>query len=764
MRQKIECKERTAKSREQRAKSKELRAESKDSMLYALRFRVGSCSTLCALCFMLIVFWGCATTKSSNADALTIQEPTVITGIDIQDNAFTVTADKPFIYTIYKPGDLYKIVIDMPDVTIGNYNKRIVSNKAGLTEIVPSQIESPSIIARLEVLLQTPSSIQQEYKNNVLTVKLEENTTEKEPSPIVQVSMNEETKPELTFPEKRKLISESPMPKATEVSNIAFESSPDAVKVLIKGNGSMVPNIFPLDNRIVIDIQDVVMNATIPSTVISPVKGIRSGKHDDKIRLVLDIKEEAMFDVDAAGDSIIVSFKRKEIPSLALARLSEEEMEVEQEIEDFEEKEISLNDRCQAYLHGRENINFDFQDQDIVPVFRLFADISGCNLFVHPDVKGKATMKFRDVPWNQALDTILKTFSLGRSVEGNIIRIAPHTVFVKESEEKAKAEEAGIKAEPLETMIFPISYADVSSVEAAIKNAKILSPRGNINLDKRTSTMIVKDIPSVFPEVENLLSTLDRPTPQVLIEARIVEVNTASTMELGIQWGINIHSTDTLMSAGGLSGVPNLLTGPFTGGNYLVDFPSKSAGPLSGSGITFGILNPARTIGLDLQLSALETTGKGKVISNPKILTVDKGKAKILQGKSIPVRKLTPEGTISTEFKDVTLELLVTPHITPDKSIGMSVEIKKEELDATVPSVEGVPGTDKKEANTNVIIKDGETVVIGGMYKIQENESQSGVPGLMKIPILGWLFKSDLRTTTTNELLIFITPRIVEKP
>ncbi len=413
---------------------------------------------------------------------------------------------------------------------------------------------------------------------------------------------------------------------------------------------------------------------------------------------------------------------------------------------------------------GREKINFDFQDQDIVPIFRLFADISGCNLFIHPEVKGRATMKFRDVPWNQALDTILKTFSLGKSIEGNIIRIAPHTVFAKESEEKAQAEEAEIKAEPLETKMFPISYAEVSAVESAIRNAKILSPRGNINVDKRTSTLIVKDIPSVFTEVENLLFTLDRPTPQVLIEARIVEVNTASTRDLGIQWGVNIHTTDTLMSVGGLSGVPTLSSGPFTGGNYIVDFPSKSAGPLSGSGITFGILNPAKTLGLDLQLSALETAGKGKVISNPKILTVDNGKAKILQGKSVPVRKLTTEGTISTEFKDVTLELTVTPHITPDKSIGMSVEIKKEELDPTVPSVEGVPGTDKKEANTNVIIKNGETVVIGGMYKITENESRSGVPGLMKIPILGWLFKSDLRETTTNELLIFITPRIVEKP
>ena len=321
--------------------------------------------------------------------------------------------------------------------------------------------------------------------------------------------------------------------------------------------------------------------------------------------------------------------------------------------------------------------------------------------------------------------------------------------------------EAQVKAEPLETRIFRISYADVAAVEAAIKPSKILTPRGSINVDKRTSTMLVKDVASVFPEIDNLLTSLDKPTPQVMIEARIVEVNTNSEYELGIQWGINLNLTNTLGSIGGLKGVPLLSTGAVTGKNYLVDFPATGVGPLSGSGFTFGIIDPSKSIGLDMQLSAIETMGKLKVVSNPKILTVDNEKAKILQGKSIPVRKLTTEGTVSTEFKDVTMELTVTPHITPDNSISMSVEIKKEELDPTVPSVEGVPGTDKKEANTKVIIKDGETIVIGGMYKVTTNDSQSGVPGLMNIPLLGWLFKSNKTSQNTSELLIFITPRIL---
>ena len=737
---------------------------------------------LCALSLTLFVCLGCASAKNKGKAALQPQEPTVITGIEIQDNMLTIKANKPFIYTIYKPGDPYKMVVDLPDVAMGAFDKKIVSHKKGITEVTPFQIDSPSLMARLELLLQTPSHIEQSYKSNTLTIKIKEDAPPAQAESPRDIKVTDllmdpatpepsrqgETKPDRSaaMSQAAENMRTAPLPNATEISSITFERGMRDVKLIIKGNGSMIPNVFPLDDRIVIDISDVVLNTMLPPTVVSPVKGIRSGNHDDKLRLVLDLKEQTSFDVAAIGDSIIVTLKNPgtEGPGVSMANASSEKDETAMEPEEAPVSPELAGSKCADFLSGKENVNFDFQDQDIVPILRLFADISGCNLFIHPDVKGKATMKFRDVPWTQALDTILKTFSLNKSVEGNIIRIAPNSVFAKESEEKARVMEAQVKAEPLETKIYNISYADVGVVENAIKSSKLLTSRGSISVDKRTSTMLIKDVASVFPEVENILATLDKPTPQVLIEARIVEVNTNSERDLGIQWGINFQSPNTLASAGGLNGVPLVSTGPFTGKNYLVDFPATSAGPLSGSGFAFGIINPQHTVGLDMQLSAIETMGNLKVISNPKILTVDNGKAKILQGKSVPVRKLTTEGTVSTEFKDVTLELNVTPHITPDKSISMSIEIKKEDLDPTVPSVEGVPGTDKKEANTNVIIKDGETIVIGGMYKVTTNDSESGVPGLMRIPILGWLFKSNSVSTTTNELLIFITPRILEKP
>jgi type IV pilus assembly protein PilQ len=719
----------------------------------------------------MIIISGCATTGVEQPSQL--ENPNVITGIDLQDYAVTVTADRPFTYIIYRSSDPYRMVVEFPDVNIGAFNSKIASNKAGITEIVPSQVESPAFVAKFEMLLQTPSEVESEYKNNVLIIKIKkEEATEKKELPAEESPKNVvkeepikekvlETKNlEPAAPEQKPPLPASNGPKATEISDISFEKSDGILKVVIKGNGSITPNVFPLDNRIVIDVPDVVMKAQIPSTVMSPLKGIRSGKHRDKIRLVLDLKEKTNFDVAAIGDSIVIALQgpEKEPPPLApipaiptIAQKPEEK------------KQVAEVKEPEAFGEGKytgKKISLDFQDADIVPIFRLLSDISGYNIVVNPEVKGKITMKLINVPWDQALDIMLKTFSLGKTVEGNILRVVPYTVLAKESEEAVRAKEAESKAEPLETKIYPISYADVSVVEKSIKDSKILTPRGSISVDKRTSSMVIKDIEGVFPQVENLLATLDRPTPQVMIEARIVEINTNSERELGIQWGLNYKAPNTLSALGGSSGLGR---GAFTGDSFLVDFPAGIA-PGGGSGINFGILSPDRTFGLDLQLSAIEKTGNGKVISNPRILTVDNGAAKIKQGKSIPIRKLTTEGTISTEFKDIDIELNVTPHIAPDKTIVMAIEIKKEELDPTVPSIEGVPGTDKKEAKTSVIIKDGETVVIGGMYKINTDNSETGVPGLMKIPILGWLFKLDKTTVRTSELLVFITPRIVEKP
>jgi len=688
-----------------------------------------------ALCFMFIVFCSSLASGSVKESKQSADTP-VITGIDIQDYSVTIRVSKPFTYTLYKPGDPFKVVVELLNVNTGTFNKKILSDKAGITEIVPSQIDTP-FMARLEVLLQTPSVAEPEYKDNELKIR------------IKRESSKELTKEKVDLAAHEGMA----LPKATEITNISFERSAEIVKVLIKGNGSMTPNIFPLDERIVIDIPDVVMKAELPTTVISPLKGIRSGKHDDKVRLVIDIKEKTDFGVTTIGDSIVVTL------SPPMAQKPEEIVEATEEA--TEPMPIT-----EGKYTGKK-ISLDFQDADVVPIFRLLADISGYNIVVSPEVKGRLTMKLISVPWDQALDIILKTFSLGKTVENNIIRIASHTAFARENEEAARAKESELKAIPLETKIFPISYADVSNVERAIKDSKILSSRGSISVDKRTSTLTVNDIGIVLSQIENILATLDKPTPQVLIEARIVEVSTKDATALGIQWGIS-HATATNPQTASkpFRGYSSLNAGPFTGRNFMVDFPAAGVGAGAGAGFAFGILDSTRTMGLDLQLSALASLERSKIISNPRIVTTDNEKASIMQGTSEPFPKVDVQsGQTSVEFKDIAITTEVTPHVTPAGSINMLVTVRKEDILGTrIIANSEVPRTSKVESDTKVLIQNGETLVIGGVLKRSEKQTSSGIPGLMNIPVLGWLFKSKSTEESVTELLIFITPRIVEKP
>ncbi len=691
--------------------------------------------SLMSFCLIFIMS-ACATTGDVKESA--IPEGKVITAIDLQDYSVTVKVDKPFSYALYKSDDPYKIIVELLDVNSGVFNKKIVSDKAGITEVVPSQIDSP-FMTRLEILLQTPTTAEPEYKDKELKIRVREESPKGEV--ITEAARTAEEMAGMREPEPAEPEREA-LQKATEITSISYEKTPDVTKVLVKGNGSMNPSVVPLENRIVVDVPGVDMKAQIPSEVVSPLKGIRSGKNDGQVRLVFDLKEKTVFDVTTIGDTIVVAL------SSPIAHNSKEKIGVKELTPATESK------------FGGKRISLDFQDADIVPIFRLLADISGYNIVVSPEVKGKLTMKLLNVPWDQALDIILKTFSLGKTVENNIIRIAPHTAFAKESEEAARAKESELKAVPLDTKIFPISYADVKDIEKSMKDAKILSSRGSISVDKRTSSVAVNDVASVFPQVENLLKTLDKPTPQVLIEARIVELSTSDVVSLGIQWGVSQTGGSTPFR--GFSG---LTPAPFTGKNFMVDFPASGVGAGAGAGFAFGILNSSRTEGLSLQLSALERLERSKLISNPRVVTADNEKASIMQGTSVPYPKVDVQsGQISVEYKDVVILIEVTPHITPTGDVTTLIFVKKEDiLSETEIGGNPVPVTSKIESSTKVLVQTGQTIVIGGILRKTEKEGFSGVPGLMKIPVLGWLFKTKTTSEQTTELLIFITPRVLER-
>jgi type IV pilus assembly protein PilQ len=410
---------------------------------------------------------------------------------------------------------------------------------------------------------------------------------------------------------------------------------------------------------------------------------------------------------------------------------------------------------------GRK-ISLDFQDADINNVLRLLADVSGLNIVISDDVKGKMTLKLINVPWDQALNIVLKMNNLGQAREGNIIRVATFANITKQQDDEAHAKEASIKAEDLVTKVIYVNYAKAEELAATMK--KNLSPRGDITVDERTNTMIVKDIERHVNEVVALAKTLDAQTPQVQIEARIVQADTSFARSLGIQWGagftgINSNNVIGIQGINTAPGVTQPGFGTFVP-NFAVNMPANVSGlnAVPSVGFNFGRFtdNP---INLDLRLSAGELNGLTKTISSPKITTLNNVKAKIEQGESIPYQTSSSNTGPTTTFVDANLTLEVTPHITPDRSIIMKVKAARNSIGSF--SGPAGPSISKREALTTVLVKDGETTVIGGIFVDESKNTETGIPLLSKIPILGWLFKNEAKTDTKNELLIFLTPKIV---
>lgn len=454
----------------------------------------------------------------------------------------------------------------------------------------------------------------------------------------------------------------------------------------------------------------------------------------------------------------------KEIPKYKYPREVEEEKEELPPHLPIIQKPPEIPEASVTGKYTGRKISLDFEDADILSILRLISEVSGINIIASPEVKGKVTVKMLNVPWDQALDIILKTHGMGKVFEDNIIRVVPLTALTKERDDLAKAKEAEAKAEDLVSKIIPLGYSKPGPMKDAIEKAKVLSPRGNVSIDERTNTLIVKDIAKNLAEAESLIKVLDKPTPQVSIEAKIVEASTSFIRELGIQWGFkNIadaahgnplpYTFPHSMKIGG-----STLTGGtgMSGNPWAINLPAPvGVGSGGALGLTFGSIT--NTFTLDLQLSALEGIGQGKILSNPKIITLDNEEALIKQGRSIPYITVSAEGT-QTIFREAVISLTVTPTITPGGAISIKLLVTKDE-----PGAEVAAGTiiERREAKTNVLVQDGETIVIGGIITSKKTGGMSGVPLLHKIPILGWLFKKETLREETSELLIFITPRIV---
>jgi type IV pilus assembly protein PilQ len=477
----------------------------------------------------------------------------------------------------------------------------------------------------------------------------------------------------------------------------------------------------------------------------------------DKAGFIIELRQPVPYYIEHTDNLILFHFAASTIPPKPLdkANLPPWEKVLSQTITKAKPVEATetVEQKKMAVKTGKftgEKIALNFYETDIKNVFRILMDVSGKNFAIDKDVTGKVTLAFdKPVPWDQVLDLVLKMNGLGMVYEGDIIRIATLKTLRIEQEErqaafaaKQKLEAQKKTLEPMTTAYIPVNYANAKS--DVLPHITVTKGRGNVTVDARNNQIIITDIAEKIREARQIVKKIDKVTPQVMIEARIVEATDTFSREIGTQWQVSGTRTDG--SLGGTLGFDMSATNP----------PSSSLGAI---GISF-----SRVVGntfkiIDAKLSASESEGSVKIISAPKILTLDNKPAKIKQGLAYPYNKLDADGNTTTEFKDIALELEVTPHITPDDRVTMKIVIKNNEIGAVINNQISFT---TKEAYTELLVNDGDTIVIGGIRKTRKDINEKGLPFLRKLPVLGWLFKTDAKENTTDELLIFITPRVVQ--
>jgi type IV pilus assembly protein PilQ len=595
--------------------------------------------------------------------------------------------------------------------------------------------------------------------------------------------------------------------QAQTLTRVDIQRGIDDIRVVISGDGRLAHEVTRLDERrLMIDIPGVASAIHEPVIAVNHqmLKQVRLGYHADRVRVVLDVAGSATYSVEPQGPNLTVTLRkgagtevgvdtdlhrgeavkivqpensivlpvqadittrvaRRAMAAVHRSSTNFHVQPVQMTSEpDNGEKSLPKEDLVVGESHyvGRR-ISLDFQQADISNVLRLIAEVSGFNMVVGEGVKSKVTMKLVSVPWDQALDMILKMNGLGKIRQGNILWIDSLANIAKQQNEEAQAKDAKVKAEELVDRVFYVRNLQAQELMTSLR--QYLSPRGLMQFSLGTNALIVRDTESKIGVMKQLVDGLDLEVPQVQIEARIVQADTTYSRSLGVQWGIqNVNQLGSNAVANFRTGN----TGPFgaQSSNFLVNLPATVGGLVStpGAGFTIGRTDGAL---LDVRLSAGELLGLSKVIASPKVTTLDKREAKISQGESIPFQTTSLQGT-QTTFVDANLELNVTPQITSrdPKEVGKLIMMKVRATRNAVGarSNPAGPSIDRREANTQVNIRDGETMVIGGVFIDSQNNSVAGIPYLSRVPVLGWLFKTKTEAVSKQELLIFLTPTIVK--
>ncbi len=610
------------------------------------------------------------------------------------------------------------------------------------------------------------------------------------------------------------------------LQSVEVQDSTDRINISARCNPKVMYSIFALGNplRLVVDLYDTVFHEPTSTYPIEKygVDRLKVGQFksdpDPVTRMVFDLKEAKLYSLVPGSDGLTISFAKEQTkptvgaispePAAAeegtAAKTTAEPVAVQPRVpavspaESKAEKTAAATPAAQPTVPANppqeaaaknvavpadqfvprtleaaetrytgESLSVKFKDADLRDVVLYLCEFANLNVVFDPDVKGRVTCDFEAVPWDQILDLILRQNKVGKVLEGNVLRIAPLTVLTREGEDERRMREGKENAGPLITRTITLSYSQASDVVKLLAAKK--STRGEIAFDPRTNTLIISDVRDRMDLMEKLLTVLDTPTPQVSIEARIVEATSTFARNLGFQWGFqgiadpfygnqtnlvfpNKINVDGAMIPQGT--VTKGIGGPL--GGYAINLPAPSF--TTALGLSFA--NILDTFRLDMAISALETSGQGRIISSPKVTTQNNREAEIIQGRQIPVQTQA-NFTVSTRYVNAALELKATPQITAEGTIIMAIDIKNNAADFA-NLVNGIPPIITQSAKTTVMVPDGGTTVIGGIYRTEDSYTSDRVPLLYKIPIIGSLFRSMARTKSNRELLIFLTPRIIK--
>lgn len=566
----------------------------------------------------------------------------------------------------------------------------------------------------------------------------------------------------------------NPSDEYNHIESIGFEVQ-QGMGIVTVGTTSPVEyeRLADEDKKITLKIKDVILADKFQvsrdvSDFDSPINFISSFRDPIKpndVIMVIELKEDKVpVDVGQNGNLITLNFGKTREQKKVAAEEGEVEVAVKPEdLYAFDFRLTSIPGATKTYRG--QLVSFDFKDADIRDVLRIISDISGLNMIISRNVTGTVTLKLTNVPWDQALDVILEDAGLGAFIDGNVLRVAPLGTLQARQKAVKKAAETNEELEPLITKQVFVNYAKSEELIPLVE--PLLSDRGELRVDIRTNSILINDTGVRVAQIEDLVADLDTRTPQVLIESRIVQATLNFTRDLGIQWGFDYTASAATGNPTGATFPSSVAIGgstvgsPFgtTGDNFIIDLPA-AAGPGAGGvlGIVLGSLTGAYD--LDLRLSALESRGDGRILSSPKVLTLNNTPARIEQGVSIPFLSVSAAGT-QTQFVDATLSLEVTPQVTNDNRVMMNIVVTDNSPDRALTGAGGQPSIRRNEATTQVLASDGETIVIGGIFTRAIDERNDSLPWFSRLPLLGWLFQSNRTTDERRELLVFITPRIV---